>query len=240
MFSNSNILIRARDNPPHFREYGHQVHFGLNIWTGVVCNTVMESSLLPKGLIAAWYFNILEIVLPWLLEDVLLVRQKVCFQHDGHLTHGNMPGSGWMRHIQEEWIGRGDPLTNLTAGFFVRTYLKEQVNTVPPRTIDYLVAKFGKLWQGQTSTYWGVVERMSCGAISSALRWMWPASKICSNNDAHMISLSDTLRPLTVMHISKTKRLLTSMWQNIFDLIFNTQYGQPVREFVFILYFWLL
>ena len=46
-----------------------------------------------------------------------------------------------------------------------------------------------------------------------------------------------TLTPLTVTQISKTKRLVTYMWQNIFDLNFNTQYGEPVREFVFVLYF---
>lgn len=167
-------------------------------------------------------------------------EQKVCFRHDGQLTHGYMPGSGWMRHIQEEWIGRGDPLTNLTAGFLVRTHQKEKVNTAPPRTFENLVAKFGKLWQPQVSAYWGVVERMWCGALTSALQWMRPASKIYSNNDARKISLSDTLRPLTVTHISKTKRLVTYKWQNIFYLTFNTQYGEPVREFVFILYFWLL
>ena len=117
-----------------------------------------------------------------------------------------------MRHIQVEWTGRGDPLTNLNAGFFVRTHLKEHFNTVPPRTTEYLVAKFGKLLQRQMSTYWGFVERMSCGSLSSALQWMGPASKIYSNNDACKISLSDTLRPLTVTHISKTKRLVTYMW----------------------------
>lgn len=168
---------------------------------------------------------------------MLLVRQKVRFQHDGHLTHGNMPSSGWMRRIH---IGHGDPLTNLTAGLFVRTHLKEQVNTVFPRTIVYLMAKFGKLWQRQKSTYWGVVERMSCGSLSLALQWMGHASKIYSNKDARKISLSDTLRPLTVTHISKTKHLVTYIWHNIFYLTYNTQYGEPVREFVFILYFWLL
>lgn len=48
VFKINNILIRARDNPPHFHEHRHQVQFGLNIWIGVVCNTLMGPSLLPK------------------------------------------------------------------------------------------------------------------------------------------------------------------------------------------------
>jgi len=87
------------------------------------------------------------------------------------------------------------------------------------------------------STYWGAVERMSYGALSSAIQWMGPASKIESNNDAPKISLSDTLRPLTVTFISTIKRLVAYMWQNISYFIFNSQYGESVREFVFILYF---
>jgi len=78
---------------------------------------------------------------------------------------------------------------------------------------------------------------MSFGTLSSAVQWMGPASKIYSNNDAPKISLSDTLRPLTVTYTSKIKCLVAYMWQNIFDFTFNSQYGEPVREFVFILYF---
>jgi len=66
---------------------------------------------------------------------------------------------------------------------------------------------------------------------------MGPASKIYANNDVRKISLSDTVRPLTVTQISRTESLVTYMWQNIFDLNFTTQYGEPVREFFFILYF---
>jgi len=66
---------------------------------------------------------------------------------------------------------------------------------------------------------------------------MGPASKTYSDNDVPKISLSDTLRPLTVTLISKIKRLVAYMWQNVFDFTFNTQYGEPEREFVFILYF---
>lgn len=72
VFNINKVLIRARDNTPQFREHGHQVHFGLNIWIGVVCNTVVGPSLLPKRLTAQLYCNILEAVLLWLLKDVLL------------------------------------------------------------------------------------------------------------------------------------------------------------------------
>jgi hypothetical protein len=79
-FNVHNSHLWARDNPHAILERGYQVRLRVSVWAGIVGDTVVGPDLLPDRLTAQRYRDLLETVLPGLLEDVpLAVRQRLWF-----------------------------------------------------------------------------------------------------------------------------------------------------------------
>jgi hypothetical protein len=91
------------------------------------------------------YRDILETVLPGLLEDVpLIVRQRLWFQ----LALWGRCSAVVERDITRKvvWMSRANCINSLVArsnsgGFFLWGHLKEHVDAVPHRTIEDFVAR---------------------------------------------------------------------------------------------------
>jgi hypothetical protein len=150
VFNVHNRQLWARDNSHAIRERWYQVRFSVSVWAGIVGDNVVGPYLLPDRLTAQQYSDILETVLPGLLEDVpLAVRQSLWFQHDGAPAHYEEDVRQWLNATYPgRWIGRGGPTAwpprspDITPMYFLLWgHLKEQVYAVPPMTIEDLVAR---------------------------------------------------------------------------------------------------
>jgi hypothetical protein len=150
VFNVHNSHLWARDNPHAIRERGCQVCFRVSVWAGIVGDIVVGPYLLPGRLTAQRYRDFLKTVLPGLLEDVpLTVRQRLWFQHDGAPAHYREDVRQCLNATYPgRWIEGAAPIAwplwspdPTPMDFFLWGHLKEQVYTVPSRTIEDLVAR---------------------------------------------------------------------------------------------------
>lgn len=140
----------AQHNPHVTHAHEHQHRFAVNVWAGIVNNSLIGPYLLPARLNGAIYLVFLREVLPELLEDVpLATLRDMRFQHDDasvHFTHN-------VREYLNEtlgdcWIGRGGPTgwppqsPDLTCvDFYFWGHLKELVYATPVTSVDDLIAR---------------------------------------------------------------------------------------------------
>lgn len=107
-----NKHVWAQENPHEILQNNYQVKFSVNVWAGIVNDTLIGPYLLPNRLNGQNYLIFLQDVLPELLEVIPLnIRQNMWFQHDGAPAHF----AGEVRdHLHEvfgnQWIGRGGPV----------------------------------------------------------------------------------------------------------------------------------
>jgi hypothetical protein len=88
VFNSRNGQVWVQHNPHVTCEWGHQVHWSINMWVGIIGNCVVGSYLLPDRLNGPAYCVFLQEMLPVLLEDVpLAVQHDMWFQHDGVPAH---------------------------------------------------------------------------------------------------------------------------------------------------------
>jgi hypothetical protein len=90
-----NSHLWACDNPHAVHKGGYQVHLSI-VWAGIR-GIAVAPCLLHYRLTAEQFRELLETVLPGLLEDVpLTVRQRLWFRQDGELQHaqGKLSCSG--------------------------------------------------------------------------------------------------------------------------------------------------
>ena len=96
-------------NPLAFTVRSHQVRFSINIWCGIIHNTLLGPHVMPNHLTGANYRDLLVNTLPVLLEEVpLAVHARTWFQHDGapaHFSHVAMQqltatfGERWIAYL---------------------------------------------------------------------------------------------------------------------------------------------
>lgn len=102
----------ADENPHAISFRNHQVRFKVNVWVGIIGDTLVGPHFLPPALNGANYRHFLENELPLLMEDVpLQTRETAFFMHDGAPAHYTLD----VRHYLDDtygnrWIGRGGPV----------------------------------------------------------------------------------------------------------------------------------
>lgn len=112
IFNTKNSHVWDEENPFAVVERGHQIRFKVNVWAGVIGDTLIGPYILPTNLNGRSYLTFLREVLPVLLEDLpLQLRQNMLFQHDGCPAHYTLPVR---QHLNvtypARWIGRGGPI----------------------------------------------------------------------------------------------------------------------------------
>ncbi|KMQ84872.1 hypothetical protein RF55_16973 [Lasius niger] len=111
-FNSRNSHIWADKNPRATALRRDQHQFAVNIWAGIVGDTLIGPYLLPPRLNAYIYLQFLQHVLPDLLEDVPLnIRRDMWFQHDGTPPHFSLDVREYLdQNFPNRWIGREDPI----------------------------------------------------------------------------------------------------------------------------------
>jgi hypothetical protein len=110
-----------------------------------------------------------------------------------------------------DWTSRADCIFAgcNSSGYILWGHLKKYFYAVPPRIIVGLMARLKVSGQRSIPAWWGVLERMSCGALSSVSKWAEFASNTYCNNEAPIFLSYDSLRHFMVTCILKTKRHTT-------------------------------
>lgn len=97
-------------NPHATRQQRFQHRFSVNVWAGILGDTLLGPHVLPQRLNAASYLEFLENVLPNYLDDVpLLTRTQMWFMHDGAPPHFSRRVRDFLNATYPRWIGRGGP-----------------------------------------------------------------------------------------------------------------------------------
>lgn len=135
-----NLHYWSDENPHQYRERAFQRRWSINIWCGLLKNSVIGPHIFPNALSAATYREFLNENLPVLLDDIPLnIRQVLWYQHDGAPPHFGLQVRNFLnQHFPQRWIGRGGTVRwpprspDLTPlDFFFWGFIKEHVYQVP-------------------------------------------------------------------------------------------------------------
>lgn len=150
VFNVKNNHVWAQENPNATIEHHHQRRFSVNVWAGILNDSLIGPYVLPNRLNGRTYLIFLQDVLPELLENVTFdVRQQIWFQHDGAPAHFTHAVRQHLNAVYEnQWIGRGGPVPwpprspDLTPmDFSIWGHMKQLVYSTPvPDAMD-LVAR---------------------------------------------------------------------------------------------------
>lgn len=100
----------AAENPGATREIHFQHKFKINVWAGIMGDTLIGPVMLPNRLGGEEYLEFLQETLPPLLEHVPLnLRATMWFMHDGAPPHFTLAVRQFLnRTYSGRWIGRGE------------------------------------------------------------------------------------------------------------------------------------
>jgi len=103
-----NMHYWAVENPNWVREVDNQRLWSLNVWGGIIGNTVIGPHFFNGHLDGIMYQNFLEMDLPPLLENVPLnVRRRLMLMQDGAPPHWSLRVRQYLNEHYNPWIGRG-------------------------------------------------------------------------------------------------------------------------------------
>lgn len=107
-----NQHVWADTNPNATVETHHQQRFSINIWAGIVGDSLLGPYVLPNRLNGRDYTRFLRNQLPCYLEDMPLAsRQLMFFMHDGAPAHFSLSARRYLNQkFGLRWIGRGGPI----------------------------------------------------------------------------------------------------------------------------------
>lgn len=111
IFNSRNSHVWAVENPHETFTRGYQDRFAVNVWAGMLGDTLVGPYILPNRLNSVTYLVFLRDILPVLLEDVALEdRLNMTFQHDGAPAHfGQNVRDHLYATFGQHWVGRGGP-----------------------------------------------------------------------------------------------------------------------------------
>lgn len=152
IFNFKNNHVWGQENPHGTIQRHHQVRFSVNVWAGIINDTLIGPYILPNRLNGQTYLVFLQDVLPELLENVGLpidIRREMWFQQDGAPAHFSNEVRQHLDTVYEnQWIGRGGPVSwpprspDLTPlDFYVWGHMKQLVYSTPVRDAMDLVAR---------------------------------------------------------------------------------------------------
>lgn len=138
-----NLHEWQHDNPHAKRTTSFQRRFSINLWCGVIGNTLIGPTILPDRLNAQNYLQFLIDNAPIVLDEVPLnVRNRVIYQQDGAPAHFSQIVRNWLNaNYAGRWIGRNGPIAwpprspDLTPlDFYIWGFLKGDVYAVEIKT----------------------------------------------------------------------------------------------------------
>lgn len=137
------------ENPHEVIQSGNQRRFSLNVWAGIVGNSLLGPVFLPPRLNGHLYHRFLVYTLRNLLDDVPVnIRQNMWYMHDGAPPHFAIIVRNLLSrqdYFGRRWIGRGGPnewpprspdLNPLD--FFLWGHCKSLVYAQPVNTVEEL------------------------------------------------------------------------------------------------------
>ena len=87
-FNIHNMHSWQEENPHEVHRFRYQHRFSINVWAGIVGDSLIGPYLMPSTLTGQRYTMFLSDTLPLLWDDVFLgVRRRMWFQHDGAPAH---------------------------------------------------------------------------------------------------------------------------------------------------------
>ncbi|GJQ65997.1 hypothetical protein Trydic_g4090 [Trypoxylus dichotomus] len=112
-----------------------QYDFSVNVWAGIIGNTLLGPFVFPTELNGETYLQFLQGTMPGYLEDVpLKIRKHMWFMHDGVPLHISQSVRNFFHDTYSQWIGRGGhvqwPIHSPDLNplhYFLWTYIKNQV-----------------------------------------------------------------------------------------------------------------
>lgn len=99
-------------NPRWTRHINYQNQWSINVWGGILGNSVVGPFFFDEHLTGEMYKLFLENNLPELLEEIDLdTRQQMWYQHDGAPPHFRQDVRNFLNNsFPERWIGRRGPI----------------------------------------------------------------------------------------------------------------------------------
>lgn len=144
-----NSHLWAHENPRSVVQRHSQHRFSLNVWCGIINDTLIGPHFFAGRLTGEIYLHFLQLILPNLLAEANVNRRGLYFQQDGAPPHF----TGQVReHLDNEypnrWFGRGGPYSwpprspDLTVlDYFLWGHMKQEVYKTEVNTIDELRAR---------------------------------------------------------------------------------------------------
>lgn len=113
IMNSHNMHIWDIDNPHGVTNRKTQHKFSLNVWCGIINDTLLGPVFLPPRLSGHSYLEFLRNTLPTLLDDVpLLILHRMIFMHDGAPAHFSTDVRTYLNtNYPLRWIGRGGPIS---------------------------------------------------------------------------------------------------------------------------------
>lgn len=156
-----NDHIWSHENPHGKKTKAFQHKFSVNVWAGIIGDTLIGPIILPDRLNGENYLQFLRTVEPELLDDVpLATRQRgIIYQQDGAPAHYALAVRNWLNiNYPDRWIGRDGPILwpprspDLTPlDFYLWGFMKAHVYAVRIETKEQLVDRIrqaGELARG--------------------------------------------------------------------------------------------
>lgn len=155
-----NAHYYAEENPHWQRDHRTQRRWSINVWAGVVGHYVIGPIFYGENLNGRRYLNILENLVPPLLEDIpLAIRTRMWFQQDGAPAHQALPVRRFLNATYpNRWIGIGSPIHEFPArspdltklDFFLWGAVKEKVYSQRPTTPEDMKERIVAAFQAIT------------------------------------------------------------------------------------------
>lgn len=165
-FDNNGIVNRhnshfwSKTNPVWTRETNAQVRWSVNVWCGILNNTLIGPYFYDGTLSGQRYLEFLENTLPVLMECIpLQIRKTMWIQQDGAPAHNAKVVIDYLnQHFPQSWLGTRGPLEwpprspDLTPlDFFLWSYLKDNVYSEQSTSLNDLKERITKACKTVTS-----------------------------------------------------------------------------------------
>jgi len=146
-------------NPFWTRETKSQVRWSINVWCGILNNTLIGSYFYTGTLNGERYLDFLENILSSLLEDVPLhLRERMWLQQDGAPPHNAIVVRNYLNNsFPLRWMGTNGPVkwpprspNLIPLDFFLWGYLKDCVFTKQSTSLDHLKERITIAWKSVT------------------------------------------------------------------------------------------
>ena len=146
-----NEHVWDHQNPHAKKTKSYQHRFSVNVWAGIIGNTLIGPFILPDRLNSQSYLQFLIDKEDDILEETPLAQRiaGIIFQHDGCPAHYGLQVRDWLNlKFPGGWIGRGGPIPwparspDLTPlDFYLWGFMKSYVYQVDIRTREQLIER---------------------------------------------------------------------------------------------------